>query len=142
MDTVAHFVSINTFCQNLPDAMGQRPMLPTPYRMRRRLGRRDISEVMSILAIVASNIFTFSTSAATCGASFQNWSATIALLNSCSGRCWRWVFTCAHAVGVVWEYPSWIPLNWWLAITYASDCTGSCGGWPGVGKPPRAGSTA
>ncbi len=36
MDTVALFVDINRFCQNLPDAVGQRPVLQSPRRTRRR----------------------------------------------------------------------------------------------------------
>ena len=38
MDTVALFVDINRFCQNLPDAVGQRPVLQSPRRTRRRPG--------------------------------------------------------------------------------------------------------
>jgi transposase len=51
MDTVALFVDIDSFCQNLPDAVGQRPLLPSPRRMRRRPGRMYLSEVMTIIVL-------------------------------------------------------------------------------------------
>ena len=51
MDTLTLFVDIDTFCQTLPDQIGQRPILPSPRGIRRRAGRMYLSEVMTIMVL-------------------------------------------------------------------------------------------